>query len=351
MNQNMSLTLNSSTSEKYFRIASISIAFYDYLITLPAEWRFYRSQPSIYRISLACVLFILIRYISALVMILSNYGYFASSFTQQTCQHYYLAAPVFKVMQSMTSQVILGVRTFNIARRDRKIGVALLLLYLICISVEWFTDLYHRIPVVVDGNCSPVDSGKTLSAWIFYLAVMLYDLVMLTVSIMHLLRYNPLSNRVGRLVRVLIYDGIGYFIVLSAANLLNLVLYHTTSSETQLAGVSVGYAVTWIMSQRILINIREMSESDSRRLETVVVARPTNNSARKNAMSGLRSHFESKSHSKNSKSPIEPEFPPTSTRNGHPEDVELDIRVCVERSVKVDYGSYEHSSSWDKPTA
>jgi hypothetical protein len=96
---------------------------------------------------------------------------------------------------------------------------------------------------------------------------------------------------------------------------------------------------------------KEMSESDSRRLETVVVARPTNNSARKNAMSGLRSHFESKSHSKNSKSPIEPEFPPTSTRNGHPEDVELDIRVCVERSVKVDYGSYEHSSSWDKPTA
>lgn len=343
------LTLDSSTSEKYFRIASISIAFYDYIITLPAEWRFYRSQPSISRMSLACVLFILIRYVSVLVMILSNYGYFATSFTQQTCQHYYLATPAFKVMQSMISQVILGVRTFNIARRDRRIGIALLLLYLISISVEWFTDLYHRIPVVVDGNCTPVDSGKTLSAWLYYLAAMLYDLVMLTVSTTHLLRYNPLSTKVGRLVRVLIYDGIGYFIVLSAANLLNLILYHTTDSETQSAGASLGYAVTWIMSQRILINIREMSEPDPRRLESVVVARPTLSGARKNVVSGLRSQFESKSHSKNSKSPIDPEFPPTLSRNEHPDDVELDIRVCVERSVKVDY-DYEHSSSWDKPT-
>lgn len=344
------VVLDSSTSETYFRIASISIAFYDYIITLPAEWRFYRNQPSIFRISLSCVLFILIRYISALVMILSNYGYFATSFTQQTCQYYYLVTPAFKVMQSMTSQVILGVRTFNIARRDRKIGFALLLLYLICISSEWFTDLYHRIPVVVNGNCTPVDSGKTLSAWLFYLAVMLYDLVMLTISTIHLLHYNPLSSRVGRLVRLLIYDGIGYFIVLSAANLLNLILYHTTDSETQSAGASLGYAVTWIMSQRILINIQDMSEPDPRRFESVVVARPTLvSSTRKNVVSGLRSQFESKSHFKNSKSPIDPEFSPTSPRNGRSDDVELDVRVCVEQSVKMDY-DYEPSSSWDNPT-
>lgn len=344
------LALGSSTSEKYFRIASISIACYDYIITLPAEWRFYRSQPSIFRISLACVLFILIRYVSILVMVISNYGYFATGFTQQTCQYYYLVTPSFKVLQSMISQVILGVRTFNIARRDRRIGIALLLLYLVTISMEWFTSLYQRIPVVVGGNCAPINSGKNLSAWLFYLAVMLYDLVMLTVSTMHLLRYNPLSSRVSRLVRVLIYDGIGYFVVLSAANLLNLILFHITNAETQSAGASLGYAVTWIMSQRILINIREMSEPDPRRLENVVVARPTNSSGRKNVVSGLRSHFESKSHSKNSKSPIDPVFPPTSPRNGHPDDVELDIRVCVEHSVKVDYGS-EHSGSWDNPTA
>ncbi|KAG2065001.1 kinase-like protein [Suillus decipiens] len=68
-----------------------------------------------------------------------------------------------------------------------------------------------------------------------------------------------------------------------------------------------------------------MSEPDPRRFESVVVARPTLlSSTRKNVVSGLRSQFESKGHFKNSKSPIDPEFP---TRNGRSDDVELDVHV------------------------
>ncbi|KAG2153922.1 hypothetical protein DEU56DRAFT_429060 [Suillus clintonianus] len=342
------LVVDSTTSEKYMRVAAISIAFYDYVITLPAEWRFYRSQSSFFHISLACALFILIRYFSILAIVLSNYGYFSTAFTLRTCRQYYLVAPVFKAVQTMISQVILGVRTFNIARRDRRIGIALLLLYLFSIAAEWFSDLFHRIPVMVDGNCTSANAGKILSTWFYYLAVMIYDIVMVTVSTMHLLRYNPLSSRVERLIRVLIYDGIGYFVVLSAANVLNLILYHTTNIETQSAGASIGYAVTWIMSQRILINIREPS---TQRLENVIVARSTL-SAQKKAMSGLRTQFESKSHSKSSKGPIDAEFGPTSPHSGHSNDMELGVRVHVERSVVVDYmDESEHSSSWGPPRA
>ncbi|KAG1841282.1 hypothetical protein F4604DRAFT_1939553 [Suillus subluteus] len=67
-------------------------------------------------------------------------------------------------------------------------------------------------------SCTSADAGRTLSTWFFYLAAMLYDIVMVTTSTIHLLHYNPLSSRVERLVRVLIYDGIGYFIVLTASN-------------------------------------------------------------------------------------------------------------------------------------
>ncbi|KAG2340467.1 hypothetical protein BDR05DRAFT_537188 [Suillus weaverae] len=331
------------TSEKYLRIASISIAFYDYVLTLPAEWRFYRSQSSIFHISLACALFILIRYVSIMAIVLSNYGYFSTSYTIQTCQRYYLVAPVFKVIQTMISQTILGVRTFNVARRDRRVGIALLLICLFSITAEWFSELFHRTSVVVDGNCTSADAGKVLSTWFYYLAVMVYDIVTVTISTTHLLRYNPLSTRVERLIRVLIYDGIGYFIVLSAANVLNLILYHTTDIETQSAGASIGYAVTWIMSQRILINIRE---PDAQRLENVIVARPTL-TPQKKVMSGLRSQFESKGNSKSSRSPIDAEFGPKSPHNSN--DMELDIRVRVDRSVVVDYmDESEHSSSWVK---
>ncbi|KAG1886496.1 hypothetical protein F4604DRAFT_1274306 [Suillus subluteus] len=343
------VAVDSVTSEKYLRVASISIAFYEYILTLPAEWRFYRSQSSIFHISLACALFILIRYVSIMAIVISNYGFFSTAYTLPTCQNYYLVAPAFKAIQTMISQAILGIRTFNIARRDRRIGITLLLLYLFSISAEWFSDLFHRTPVVVDGNCTSANTGKVLSTWFYYLAVMMYDIVMVTISTVYLLRYDPLSSRVERLIRVLIYDGIGYFIVLSAANILNLILYHTTNIETQSAGASIGYAVTWIMSQRILINIRGMLEPDAQRLENVIVARPTL-TAQKKVMSGLRSQFESKSHSKGSgsaKSPIDAEFRPKSPRNSN--DMELDIRVRVERSVVVDYvDQSEHSSSWVK---
>ncbi|KAG2141414.1 uncharacterized protein EDB93DRAFT_634199 [Suillus bovinus] len=342
------LVLDSVTSEKYMRIAAISIAFYDYILTVPAEWRFYRSQPSIFRMSIPCILFILIR-IATLVG--SNYGYFSTDFTQQACQRYYLVAPIFKAVQIMISQVILGVRTFNVAGRDRRIGIALLALYFFLVLVEWSTDMYGRTPVVIDGNCTSADAGKTLSTWFFYLAAMLYDIVVVTISTKYLLRYSPLSSRVERLVRVLIYDGVGYFVVLTASNVLNLILYHTTDFQTQVCRASMGYAVTWIMSQRILIHVREMTEIDPKSSERVVLARPTLGAQRR-MLSGLRSQFESKSQSKNSKNSKDAELAPTSPRNGNANDMGLDIRVRVERSVVVDHtpvDESDHSSVWEAP--
>ncbi|KAG2091832.1 uncharacterized protein F5147DRAFT_722960 [Suillus discolor] len=314
--------VNSQASDKYLRIASISIALYDYVITLPAEWRFYRSQSSIFHLSIACILFILIRYVSIVVMLLSNYGYFATDITPEICRRYYILAPIFKVLQTMVSQVIIGFRTWNIARRNRRVGIALALLFLTAVTLEWFTNMFDRIPVTDEpGNCTPGNAGKTLSAWLYYVTAMMYDLVILTISTVHLLQYDVLSNRLERIVRVLMYDGIGYLVVLTGSNVLNIVLYRESDVQTQSAGASIGYAVTWIMSQRILIHLREMQQAPPH-METVVLARPAKNA--KNIMSD----FLSKSNV---------DFV-TSPRSMHiNNDMELDIRVCVERSVVVDY--------------
>ncbi|OJA11115.1 hypothetical protein AZE42_10194, partial [Rhizopogon vesiculosus] len=366
--------VDSEQSEKYLRVVSISIALYDFIITLPAEWRFYRSQSSIFHLS----------YFSILVMIVSNYGFFSTNFTEETCQHYYLVAPTFKglshlmfthedpidsdhavVVQMMISQFILGVRTFNIARRDRRVGIALMALFFISISrFSWNGSpicLTGSLLSLTYGNCSPGNTGKALSASFYYATAMLYDLIMLAISTAYLLRYNPLSNRLGRLVRVLIYEGIGYFIVLtckyalfvpntplsnvsSAANVFNLILYRTTNVQNQAAGASLGYAVTWIMSQRILIHRRELAAPESRPLDNVVLARPAHSTSTRNVMSTLRSQLDSKSR-------MDADVAPISPRNTHNNDVELDIHVCVERSVVVDYmNGDEHTSSWEKHT-
>ncbi|KAG2139323.1 hypothetical protein DEU56DRAFT_326765 [Suillus clintonianus] len=332
--------VDSQATEKYLRIASISIALYDYIITLPAEWRFYRSQSSIFRLRLACVLFILIRYGSIVVMILSNYGVFSTSFTQETCHRYYMVAPVFKVIQTMISQVILGVRTFNIARRDKRIGISLIVLYFVSVSLEWFTNMFDRIPVIVNGNCTPGNSGKILSAWFYYIVAMLYDLAVLTISTVYLLRYNPLSSRLERLVRVLIYDGIGYFVVLTGSNIFNIILYHTSDIQTQAAGASLGFAVIWIMSQRILIHLRELSEAETRRVDNVVAARSPQ--IARDVVPALRPPPDSKSY--------DPECALASFSNMQTDDMELDICACVEPSVTLDHtNECGLSSSWGNP--
>ncbi|KAG6332458.1 hypothetical protein ID866_6630 [Astraeus odoratus] len=225
-----------TTTEGYLRAASMAVAFYE--LTLR---------------SLACILFILIRYISVLVMITSNYGYFATVFTTETCRHFYFIPPMFKVLQSMVSHAILGVRTFNVAGRNKRAGTFLLVYYVITVGLEWFFDLFHRICKPgffrIRTSCSthpntPTTQPVALServqvqytnptTWLFYLFAMAYDLVTLVVSTIYLLRYKTYSGKFSLLIRVMITDGLIFFVVLTIVNMLNLFLYRQSSVAAQ----------------------------------------------------------------------------------------------------------------------
>jgi hypothetical protein len=92
-----------------------------------------------------------------------------------------------------------------------------------------------------------------------------------------------------------------------------------------------------------------MTEQDPQHLENVVIAYPTL-TARKKFLSGLRSQFESKSQSKNSKNSKDADLAPTSPRKENAGDMELGIRIRVERSVVVDHvpvDESDHSSLWE----
>ncbi|KAF9226320.1 hypothetical protein BS17DRAFT_777052 [Gyrodon lividus] len=336
MSPSILTVVNSISTERYLRVASVSIAAYDYILTLPAEWRFYRSQSHIFRPSLGCTLFVLIRYFSIIVMIVSNYGVFATSFTQESCQRYYMVAPVFKVVQTMISQVILGVRTFNITRRSRRMGLALLIFFIIATGLEWFTNMYNRVPVVADGNCTPGSSGSHPSVWSYYLVAMVYDFGTLAVSTFYLVRYHTTNRRFTRLIKTMLYDGLGYFAVLTVANIFNVILYQTSNEAVQSSGASFGYAVTWIMSQRILIHLRELSsELEGGRFDNVIVTRQLQPG--RDVASALRSQFEMQ------KGPVDEDLGTRSPAAGNTNEMELDIRVHVEQSVTIDYSADRES--------
>ncbi|KAJ4483679.1 hypothetical protein J3R30DRAFT_1817041, partial [Lentinula aciculospora] len=214
-----------------------------------------------YVFSISFVFFLLIQFTSIATLVFSNVGYFYSHFTERSCAHYHIIPSVLKVIQSTVSQSILGLRAFNLSRRSRLVGGSLLVLLLVATALEGLTNLYQRT-AVLDAqfrNCRGVFQIEHLGAWIYYVVAIIYDLATSTVCMLYLYKYKTASNSfVAKVTRMMLYDGIGYFTVLTCVNILNLVIYRA-SQEIQTAAASLGYSMTWIMSKRLIIHLHEVS--------------------------------------------------------------------------------------------
>ncbi|KAI0250590.1 hypothetical protein BJV78DRAFT_556294 [Lactifluus subvellereus] len=247
----------------------MSIAAYDYLLTLPLEVRLYKSSD---RIGLGLILFILIRYSSIVVIVVSNVGFFYPRFSSTSCGHYYHAIPVFKVIQLMVSQTILGVRTYCISLSNVWVGRIISLAYFIVVTFQWFSALAHRIPVMTgvnasgQGNCIVGNSHPKMpiSTWSMHLAATLYGCLVLSIATYYLLRMRITGmSAASRLENILLYDGLIYIVASTAVDVVNIFLFRGTPGSIQPAGASLGSAATWIMSQRILTHPRQAREGQS----------------------------------------------------------------------------------------
>jgi len=303
--------MNAQTNA-YLRIAALAISAYDYVLTLPAEWRLYRNQKSIIDMSIVCILFILIRYSSIFMFVVSNYGYFATTFTQESCQRFYMVAPVAKALQTMASQAILDVRAVSISQRRSWVIWVIISLFIITSVLEMWINVYHRNAITVDGNCSAGNIGSHLTTWAYYLISMVYDLVTLAISTWFLFKLNIRDPRFSRIPKIMFYDGIGYFVVLTASNIYNLILYRMKNPVLQSSGANLGFAVVWIMSQRILIHLREV----------VIESNKTGDSA---VLRSLQSKRVAKA--------VRPQ---TDTKSHTPTDSDVELQIRVEQNVLVD---------------
>jgi len=220
----------------------------------------------------------------------------------------------------MACQAVLGIRAFSLSRRSRWIGWSLLLCYL-CVSVlQWVTTLYGRQQVIDEplavsnhffslvspinshfqSRCRTVSTASGLGAWLYYFVAIFYDAVITIIALAYLLKYKsaaPSCSGISHLTAIMAYDGFGYLIVLTTSNIFNLILYITYQNldDVQSAGVSVGYAVTWIMSQRLLTHLHEAYlEGKNHNVNEVFTMPKTPNTARAISHAIRRSLFRRK---------------------------------------------------------
>jgi len=239
------------------RTASLSIAAYDFLMTVPAEVRLFKRQKSIWRPSRPLILFLLIRYLSIGVMVSSNVGFFHHGWSVAECGRFYVVPPIFKVLATTVSSVIVAFRTWALAGRAPWVKYFLSVLIIVVFAVQAFANFWGRIAWRNEfDNCMSGNARTQKIAWIHYLAALIYDFLATAISLFYVVR-GETGWRLSGVSRLLFEQGILYFVALTAINVVNLILFNRDNVQQQSAAASMGEAITWIMSQKILIGIHD----------------------------------------------------------------------------------------------
>ncbi|KAJ7159755.1 hypothetical protein C8R46DRAFT_373810 [Mycena filopes] len=248
----------SSDLAAYLRVAAYTVALFDYLQTLPSEYRLYRKQKGILSLSTACILFILVRYLGLLTLAMGVIGFFYHGFSVEACSHFFWVVPIIKLFLYLASQAILTLRTYAVSRKSPIILRIMIVLFVVCTAGECISTFWKRVPSQTKGNCTSGNLPGVKVASLFYAACLLFDAVTMAISAGYLWKFSN-SNRasIGRLTKMMLEDGIVYFIVLTAMNIANLIMFQSNDTVRQSAAASLGYAVTMVFSSRFILNLSE----------------------------------------------------------------------------------------------
>ncbi|KLO18965.1 hypothetical protein SCHPADRAFT_96723 [Schizopora paradoxa] len=308
----------------YLRVSSLAIALFDYVQTFPGEMRLYYGQTSLLSLSPACILFILVRYTSVAALVTSNVGFFGSGFSLNACRHFYLVAPVLKLIAVLISQVIIGVRTYAISRKSRWVFWALVAAFVLALAPEILGNVVRRVVAQTpEKNCTSGNLPGAKLAWLHYLAAMLYDAFTMGIATWYLVSNSRGNQRMSRLSRLLLEEGLIYFIALTAFNVLNLVLFRSNNLAIQSSATTLGQAITMIFSQKFILALNDHSSERTSRMRDIPRSfshKPfPSNLVRSFMTTQSMSGFDSRSDTKS-------------------QAIELDIRVEKDVEITVDNG-------------
>ncbi|KAG8705406.1 hypothetical protein FRC08_001690 [Ceratobasidium sp. 394] len=237
----------------------MTLAAYDWFITLKPEIRLYQRHKSF---SKGVVLFIAIRYVSIAAIVTSNVGFFGTGFSAKACHHYHLVAPLLKMFATLISQIIISIRTYAISRKSRWVLWTLSGLFCLSCVPEILGNAWQRKAVQNSQfNCTSGNLPEHKIAWLHYLAAVVFDTVAMGIATFYL--YSPTKTTITGLAKVMLEEGLLYFLFLTVANVVNLCMFLTADISTQSCAAVFGQAVTMIMSQRIILNLQEWTSEPS----------------------------------------------------------------------------------------
>jgi len=242
---------------KMFSLASCVMLFYDMAITFFDEVERIWKQ----KFSGATILWFLNRYLSPLgyiVIIVS----FHANWPTHVCDAYVLYPEILKIFTAFTIGVIFILRLYAIYSRSQVILVAFTVLLLGELGTKiWaFTDGTRLVlPPELHGCILTGRSASGKRIVYTWVAELVFDTAVFlatvyrTVSLYRSSRIGPSSN----LVKVIMRDGIIYFGVIFASNLVTVLIFVAAPPDLKVVNASFSTLITSLMVSRLMLNLRQ----------------------------------------------------------------------------------------------
>lgn len=242
---------------KYLTAVSFVILLHEHVLTFPLEIERIWKQPR----SLASLLFCLNRYgtLCQLIVLLLAYN---QAWSERVCGSWFRFAPGLYVISIGFAECILILRTYALYCRDKLVLLGLLVLFGAemgvmgyCVSIATYLRL---LPPFV--GCIPI--GRKPMGVAFYVAPLFTDTVIFVLTVVKTARYLRTNVRTA-LPRIVLRDGILYFVLILLINLMNVVVYTVAPGSLRALGTSFSQVLTTILISRLQLNL--LGESLRRR--------------------------------------------------------------------------------------
>jgi len=229
--EEIAAAIHDATLLKELIVASFSLLIYDFLMTFPAEVDFIWTSSW----NVAKLLFFATRYLAIVDTSVGVLYILHPSFSPSICDKLYLTISIMYTIGLLVAEAILSLRTFAIWKGTRPIGVLLiimniaLLISAVCLLSPTLRKNTFAQPVPPLSDIIPCDDTSPRHGTVVLLVLLTVQEFIIAV----LTLWKALSHWRGGMGnpirRVVLHDGILFFIVLLVMSTINMAFYSAPS--------------------------------------------------------------------------------------------------------------------------
>ncbi|RPD66287.1 hypothetical protein L226DRAFT_609156 [Lentinus tigrinus ALCF2SS1-7] len=252
-------------------LAAFTVLYFDYSLTVTSEINWYWSPPSL---SLSSFLFALSRYFGLLGPIPVFFEYVMTDFSEHRCRQFQLYHQVYAIMSQGIVAILLILRTYALYNCSKRMLIVLIGMHIgggiQCLTAVLTgksvltndTALGFKIP----GCNLALTNDQGLHLALAWSAMLWFDSCIFALTFWKAIQVR--REVAGGLLVTIFRDGTVYYAILVAVNVVNILTFLVTPSNSPLKGsaTTLTNVLSVTLTSRLMLNLRDPSIQSRRRI-------------------------------------------------------------------------------------